>query len=74
MVLGWRYTGTAECPGKAMALTDGFSGEKGTLLCRELLGIDIRDEEAKEADRERIRPICQSAIVSAVELLDKLGV
>jgi hypothetical protein len=57
-----------------MALTDGFSGEKGTLLCRELLGIDIRDEEAKEADRARIRPICQSAIVSAVELLDKLGV
>ncbi len=74
MVLGWRYGGTDECPGKTMALTDRFAEEKGTLLCRELLGIDIRDAQARAADQDRIKPICQSAVATAARLLTEFDV
>jgi C_GCAxxG_C_C family probable redox protein len=46
---------------------------KGTILCRELLGYDIRDSEARERFPGRQKEVCPKAIETAVLLLEEMG-
>ncbi|MDW7659642.1 MAG: C-GCAxxG-C-C family protein, partial [Bacillota bacterium] len=81
MVIGLKYAQTE--PGDraakdrfgqiTQAFMERYAQEKGALLCRDLLGYDIRDAEAKAKNPDRIRQVCPGAIESAVSLLEEMG-
>jgi C_GCAxxG_C_C family probable redox protein len=58
-------------------ITSGFMEEyakrNGTVLCRELLGYDIRDAEARMKFPGRQKEVCPKAIESAVRILEEMG-
>ncbi len=49
-----------------------FDEAHGTVVCRELLGYDIRDNEARVKNKDRQAVICPNLISSAVKLLEQL--
>lgn len=51
-----------------------YAKRKGTLLCRELLGYDVRDLEARAKFADRKREICEDAINAAILLLEEMGI
>jgi C_GCAxxG_C_C family probable redox protein len=51
-----------------------YSQRKGTLLCRELLGYDVRDLEAAAKFGGNKREVCQGAIRTALMLLEEMGI
>lgn len=81
MVIGLKYGQTEQgdraakerCGQITQAYMERYAQEKGTLLCRDLLGYDIRDAEAKAKNPDRIRQVCPGAIESAVRLLEEMG-
>jgi len=46
---------------------------KGTILCRELLGYDVRDTEARAMFPCRQKKVCPKAIEEAVLILEEMG-
>ncbi|MCK9526492.1 MAG: C-GCAxxG-C-C family protein [Limnochordia bacterium] len=63
---------------KCSELTSKFMEEyakrKGTLLCRELLGYDVRDHEAAAKCAGNKREVCEGAIKTAILLLEEMGI
>ncbi|HBG02444.1 MAG TPA: hypothetical protein DDW87_12885 [Firmicutes bacterium] len=81
MVIGLRegYLGQGlAAKAQSSELTSAFMGEylrrKGTLLCRELLGYDPTDPEAKAKSAAHKRQVCKDAIKTAVLLLQEMGI
>lgn len=56
------------------AFMEEYSKRKGALLCRELLGYDLRDSEAKAKNAGSKGAICDDAISTAILLLDEMGI
>ena len=56
----------------AQELMDAFRERNGTLLCRELLGVDVSTPEGIAAVRERdlFRTVCPKFVRDAGELLE----
>lgn len=50
-----------------------YRKRRGTILCRELLGHDLRDPEARAKFPGRQRQICLKAIETAVLILEEMG-
>lgn len=59
---------------RTLEFMEKFADSKGTLLCRDLLGYDPRDLEAKEKYGGSKREVCQDAIRTAILLLGELGI
>lgn len=63
---------------KCSRLTRDFMEEyakrKGTLLCREILGYDVRDASAAQAHAASKGQKCGEAIRLAIELLGEMGI
>ncbi len=55
-------------------LMDAFRDRNGSLLCRELLGVDVSTPEGMRTVRERdlFRTVCPKFVESAGEILEKL--
>lgn len=83
MVIGMKYgngsTNSSEtkalCYQKATEFTNMFSQKNKSIICRELLGIDIfKDDGMQRAQAANLfQTTCVDMIVDAVELLEKLG-
>lgn len=81
MVLGLKYgqdtASDKASKDKCYQITSEFMKEyvkrKGTILCRELLGYDIRDPEARKRFPGRQKEVCTKAIEAAVLLLEEMG-
>ena len=81
MVVGLKfgyYTGDddasrKECQAVSFAFMDEYFKRKGTVLCRELLGYDVRDTEARAKFPGRQKQICPKAIETAVLILEEMG-
>lgn len=64
----------ARCAELTRHFLDEYAQRKGTLLCRDILGYDVRDKEAaaKQAD---VKPQkCGEAIRLAINLLAEMGI
>lgn len=83
LVVGLKHgNGSAEetaeketCNIKTAEFVDTFKAENGAIVCRELLGVDISDEEAFAAAQEQggFEEQCRGYVKSAVEILERLG-
>jgi len=81
MVIGLKHgqsvTGDAAAKEECYEITSEFmkkyAERKGTLLCREILGYDVRDPEAKEKFPGKAKEVCPRAIEDAVLLLEEMG-
>jgi C_GCAxxG_C_C family probable redox protein len=82
LVLGMKF-GNAEAADAAARektnaavceLVDGFRGMHGSVLCRELTQVDMRDPEQLKRARERgvFSTACPAFVRSAAELLDEM--
>jgi len=58
------------CYAKTLKYMESFAEQNGSYLCRDLLGYDMRDVSAREANKEKQREICPKFIESAVRLLE----
>jgi len=62
------------CNQKAYIFIEVFTRENGSIICRDLLGIDVRSPEdftTPEA-KEAIKDICPRMVASAVRILDTM--
>ncbi len=81
MVIGLKYGQTAaediEAKARCYELTSKFMEEyakrNGYVVCRELLGYDLRDAEARAKYPGKIKEVCPNAIQTAVLLLEDMG-
>lgn len=81
MVIGLKYGQTdaadkaskEQCGQTALAFMEQYKHAQGSNLCRDLLGFDIRDAEARAKNPDRIKQVCPGAIEAAVQLLQELG-
>lgn len=81
MVVGLKYGQTASedleakalCNEKTIEFTDAFKKKFGSLICREFLGYDVRDPEAREKNKHKHTEVCQKLVEGSVELLEELG-
>ena len=61
------------CGPLTVTFMERYENEKGALRCRDLLGYDVRDREAKAKNPNRTREVCPGAIEAAVLLLEEMG-
>lgn len=83
MVIGLRYGHSSEtdnesrsvCYQKTREFTEAFKSREGSIICRELLGIDIFSGDGMNiaAEKGLFKTTCVDMIVRAVELLEELG-
>ena len=82
MAIGLKYGQTdaadkatkEQCNRMTIRFMDQVRKEQGTVLCRDLLGYDVRDEKAGQTMApERKRAICNQAIEKAVVILENMG-
>lgn len=81
MVVGLKYGQTSSedldakalCNVKTIEFTAAFKERFGSLICREFLGYDVRDTEAREKNKHKHTEVCQKLVEGAVELLEELG-
>ena len=83
MVIGLKYgqvtpddvQAKAECNEKTQEFLNEFRDENGSILCRDLLGIDCSTKEghALAKQRDLYNTVCREKIKSAVQLLEELG-
>lgn len=81
MVIGLRYgqykAEDKESKTRCYDLTSKFMEEyakrNNSVICRELLGFDLRDTEARAKLSGKIGEVCPNAIRTAVELLEEMG-
>jgi hypothetical protein len=50
-----------------------FLKRKGTVRCRDLLGYDVRDTEARSRFPGRQKEVCPKVIEEAVSILEEMG-
>ena len=77
LVIGLRYGDSADiCNSKVEELLERFREEKGSVVCRDLLGCDIFTPEGLEkAEREGLfRTICKDAVITASQILCDLDI
>ncbi|MDR0863214.1 MAG: C-GCAxxG-C-C family protein [Oscillospiraceae bacterium] len=60
----------ANCAAKTRRFMDEFAARNGSLRCRDLLGLDVTADDAKEriAERGLHASICEGLVAAAVEL------
>ncbi|MCK9525169.1 MAG: C-GCAxxG-C-C family protein [Limnochordia bacterium] len=63
-----------KCAELTLYFMEKYAQRKGTLLCREILGYDVRDVEARERFAGNKRQKCEEAIRTAIVLLEEMGV
>lgn len=81
MVIGLKYgqyiAEDKESKAKCYELTSYFMEEyakrNGSVVCRELLGFDMRDKEVAAKFSGKIREVCPNVIKTAVLLLEEMG-
>ena len=81
MVIGLKYgqsiVGDTDSKDTCYKITSDFmkrfSEIKNTVICRELLGFDIRNTEDKAKFSEKHKEVCPKAIETAVLLLEEMG-
>jgi len=81
MILGLKYgqyvaddkASKQKCYEITSEFMEKYSKRKGTVLCRELLGYDIRDAEARAKYPGRQKEVCPKAIEAAVLILEEMG-
>ena len=64
-----------KCYSETEAFTDKFKRENGSIICRDILGCDIsRKQGMEQAMRDNLfKTICIESIISAVNILEKMG-
>ena len=81
MVIGLKYgqsvagdkASKERCNRITSEFMDKFGKRNRTVLCRELLGYDIRDNAASEKNPGRQEEVCPRAIEASVLLLQEMG-
>jgi C_GCAxxG_C_C family probable redox protein len=81
MVIGLKYgqyiAGDKASKGKCYEITSKFMEEfikrKGTVLCREILGYDVRDTDTRAKFPGRQKEVCPKAIETTIILLEEIG-
>lgn len=81
MIIGLKYgqynlddkRAKEECYKITSEFMDEYVNRNKTVVCRELLGYDVRDIEKKALLVERQKEICPKAIETAVTLLEEMG-
>jgi C_GCAxxG_C_C family probable redox protein len=81
MVVGLKYgqyiandeASKKKCYETTSEFMEKYIKRKGTVLCRELLGYDVRDTEARARFPGRQKQICPKAIETAVLILEEMG-
>lgn len=83
MVIGMKYGNGSDnspenktlCYQKTLEFTKKFSEYNKSIICREILGVDIFKDDGMKIAQERnlIQTKCIDMIVSAVNLLEELG-
>lgn len=81
MIIGLKYgqciaddkASKEKCYRTTSEFMEEYLRRKETVLCRELLGYDVRDVETRAKFPGRQKEICPKAIESAVLLLEEMG-
>ena len=81
MVVGLKYgqyiandkTSKKKCYEVTSEFMKEYLKRKGTVLCRELLGYDVRDTEVRAMFPGRQKEVCPKAIEAAVLILEEMG-
>ncbi len=81
MILGLKYgqslaqdtESKMRCYEATTKFMNEYQKQKGTVLCRELLGYDVRDSEARARFPDRQKEVCPKAIETAVLILEEMG-
>ncbi|MDF2859017.1 MAG: hypothetical protein K0Q87_4868 [Neobacillus sp.] len=81
MIIGLRYgqyiaedkDSKMNCYEITSKFVEEYIKRKETIICREILGYDIRDTEARAKFPERQKDVCPKAIETAVVLLEEMG-
>jgi C_GCAxxG_C_C family probable redox protein len=65
----------ADCYAKTLEFTNKFRENQGSIICREILGLDICTSEGFEQAKNQnmFTTKCVSMVVSAVEILESMG-
>jgi C_GCAxxG_C_C family probable redox protein len=82
MAIGLRYgpasvedrTAKAACQAATSEFMKRYAAEQGTVLCRELLGYDVRDTVARKSFPGRQKEVCPRAVEVAVRILEEMGI
>ncbi len=74
-IVGSDSEAKALCFRKAREFTDRFAEKNGSIVCRDLLGIDIFKGDGMQiaAEKNLFKTTCVDMIRDAVELLEELG-
>ena len=64
----------AYCNGKSYEFLEKFKEENGSILCRDLLGVDIRhpDDHAMPSAKEAHKKMCPKLVMDAVRILENM--
>ena len=81
MIIGIKYgqdiatdkTSKEKCYKITSEFMEKYLKRKETVLCRELLGYDVRDTETRALFPGRQKEVCPNAIETAVLLLEEMG-
>jgi len=81
MVIGLKYgqsdAGDTAAKGNCYKITseyiEKYKKRNGTILCREILGYDVRDARDRAKNPGRQKEVCPKAIETAVLLLKEMG-
>jgi hypothetical protein len=66
-------TAAKRCYEITSAFMEEFLKRKGTVRCRDLLGYDVRDTEARSRFPGRQKEVCPKVIEEAVSILEEMG-
>ena len=80
MALGLKYGHHIEgdmdrkrkCYAKSREYMDRYEKEFGSYMCRDLLGYDMKDEGARERNKDKHLTVCPPIITNAVKLLEEI--
>ena len=63
------------CSNEINTFTQHFQGNHGTLICRDILGVDISDDEGSKfaTDHNLFHTVCVDMVKSAAEMLEDMG-
>ncbi len=67
-------TAKAACQAATSEFMKRYAAEQGTVLCRELLGYDVRDTVARKSFPGRQKEVCPRAVEVAVRILEEMGI
>ena len=61
------------CNQMVSAFMERYQAQQASVVCRDLLGYDIRDVEARDRNHGRQKEVCPNAICAAVQILEDMG-